>query len=236
MNLINKDELIAKDIKFQIFVNKKNILTSERQLSQNYKVSRNTIRDALKILMNEHIIEKRNKKYIVKNKMEDFDTKDILNIQNKNHLTNKIINITDLEANKKTAREIRQPLGTKIKNIKYVRHNEDENIVSVDNIIIPQNSLSGQEWKLSNNSVIQLINDKLLNHINREYQKLNVISSKTNDLTSILACEYVLERTSLFLSIDPTDFIYIVSYKNPEFCVLTQPDKEIYEKVGGFDE
>jgi len=236
MALIKKDEWIAKDIKFQLFSSNQNVLTSERQLAEKYNVSRNTIRDSLKILMNQGIIAKENNRYIPTGSKYDFDTEDILGINNKKIITNKIISISELEADKKTANMIQQPLGTSLKIIKYLRYIEKK-LISYDVIIIPANLLSDDSWKLSSISAIDLVRNKANTHFTKEYQQLS-IKKLPVDLKkeSISNQSEFLTRQSLFLTDNPNIFVHLTSYKVLNYALLTQPNNDIKLKVGGFIE
>lgn len=241
LSLIKKDEEIAKDIIFRLFSLKqpfKGVLTSERKLSEHYRVSRNTIRNSLNILINIGIIKKDSKGYNLCATKRDYDTFDALLLAGEDGIANQILQVEDTESDKEISNKISQPLGTKIKIITYLRRNKNNVPISLDNVIVPSDKLTGDIWQLNNTSAIRLLCTQNKTFLSREYQEISLqkVSDYEAKLLNLEANSTVVVRDSLFTNDTTFLFAYLHSIKITDTCLIVQPNKEIFNKVGGFIE
>ncbi|MDO1605632.1 GntR family transcriptional regulator [Lactobacillus sp. YT155] len=241
MSLIKKDEQIAKDLEFRILSgneNFANIISSERNLSDEYQTSRNTIRKALYILINKGIITLNDKNYILNDPKIDYDTLEANDIEPNEYLNNKVLKVSRLEADKTLSREIQQPLGTKLKKIIYIRYEEDGHPYSVDEVLIPENALTDDIWRLNNASALKEISKKYNHPFVKELQKISIVKASSEIATQleIPTAQSILVRDSLFISENSDFFLHLVSNKVVESALITQRNNELKTKEMSFNE
>ncbi|AWM73250.1 hypothetical protein DKL56_01365 [Lactobacillus apis] len=229
-NIINKSELIAKDIEFQISQKKYvNSIPSERKLAEQYSVSRNTIREALDILLNKCVISLNSNSYEINSPKEDYDWLDIFGKQSVCKVHNSIVKNTCLEVNKKIAQKLKVPLATKIRLLVYKRtiiENNSSRVLSLDYVYVPEKLAKSVDLKkLNNSSFWQLLLQEKKGKNLKEYQNLSidVITDEEAAILELPTHSKVLERTSLFYIEDT--HIYFISKKIPENSLLMQIDR-----------
>lgn len=228
-NIINKSELIAKNIEFQISKNKySKVIPSERKLAETYLVSRNTIREALEILQNKRVISLVSNKYQVNKPKEDLDWLEFFGRKGKQNVNNYIVENFVSEADKKLAQKLEVPLATPVHILVYkrsVNNNEFSKTLSVDYIYAPEKLVKELPLKkLQNHSFWDLLVLSFKGEPTKEYQTLS-IESVTFEEASLLGIPVrakVLQRTSLIF-MDETP-IYFISKKISENALLMQID------------
>lgn len=215
--IINKSELIAKDIDFKI--SKKifaKVIPSERKLAEEYKVSRNTIRNALEILLNGKKISLTGKNYQINQPKEDYDWLEIFGQKTNIQILNYIEIDKVFEANKKLTQKLKVPLATLVHLLVYKRVTKEKipKTLSIDYIYAPEKLVSQlpiNEIKMY--SFWQLMTKMFKGKPLKEYQSLSVESVTTEEAQwlGIPVRSKILQRTSLiFISETP---IYFISKK-----------------------
>lgn len=129
VNIINKSELIAKDIEYQI--SKKNYIgtiPSERDLAKIYSVSRDTIRQSLKYLQNIGIVSLKTTKYEINQPKKDYDWFEIFGKNSNQKISNFILKNKIIEADKKLSLKLEVPLATLIHLLVYKRMLKENSI------------------------------------------------------------------------------------------------------------
>lgn len=229
VNIINKSELIAKDIEFKISTHKyKKNIPSERKLANKYSVSRNTIREALDILQNKNIISLVNNNYKINQPKKDYDWYEIFGKKTNNKIQNYLIKNTVLEANKKISQKLEVPLATLIRLLEYKRTIIENNLtkaLSIDYIYVPE-SFTHQLTleKLKDFSFWQLLSKKKAGSLLKEYQNLSIdtVNFEEASLLDIPVITKILLLTSK-ISVDDIK-IYFISKKIPETSLIMQVD------------
>ncbi|MBI0121996.1 GntR family transcriptional regulator [Lactobacillus sp. M0398] len=231
-NIINKSELIAKDIRFQIS-NKiyTHYLPSERKLADKYSVSRNTIREALEILKNKGIISLIANDYIINQPKEDLDWLEFFGKKTHHIIRNYIVKNEVFEANKKIAQKLEVPLATQIRLLVYKRTaNEQQNniILSIDYIYAPEKLAKNLPLKrLQECSFWNLLAKKYQGKKLKEYQSLSIESVNFEDanLLDVPVRSKILQRSSkVFID---NEIIYFVSKKIPSNSLLVSIDNNL---------
>lgn len=241
MSLVKKDEQIAKDLELRIFSGTEkfeNIITSERSLSDTYQASRNTIRKALYILINKGIINLNEKKYFLNHPKTDYDTLEARNVEPNKHLNNKVLKVSRLEADKTMSQEIQQPLGTKLKKITYIRYEESGHPYSVDEVLIPENALTDDIWRLNTASALKEVSKKYNHPFVKELQKISIekASSEVATQLDIPTAQSILIRVSLFISENSDFFLHLTSNKVSRSALITQRNNELKTKEMSLNE
>lgn len=242
MSILKKDELIAKDLQIKLLNTESSfteVIQSERQLAGVYKVSRSTIRNSLQILINKQIISKSDARYIPNILIQDWDTLESRGIENVTKIQNKVISITHVIVDKALNPILRQPLGTNLTLVKYVRYIQPKNIskiitISLDKIFFPDGLISKNQLnQVKEKSILELSRSVGI-YFSVEYQKirLETINQKDSLLMQEPTNKTLIVRQSLFKTDKPDIFIYLISKKKPEFCKITQPNSVIQEKIG----
>lgn len=228
-NIINKNELIAKDIEFKIS-NKEftKTIPSERKLAEQYGVSRNTVREAIAILQNKKIISLSSNYYQINEPQEDYDWLEIFGKKTNYPVTNYIVQNKVIEANKKISQKVRVPLATPIRLIVYKRaisENESTRNLSIDYIYSPEKIADKLELKrLQEHSFWDLLVSSFKGLALKEYQNLSIesVTFEEANLLNIPVRAKILQRTSsIFVDDIP---IYFISKKIPENSILFQVD------------
>lgn len=150
MKLFNKDEFIANEIKFYLLKNKTKEgekLPSERELAEIFDVQRATIRNALTVLEEEGIIEKKERsgRYMghprIKTNLQQIksfsDKLNDMGIETKN----KLLSFESMEVDKELSKKVKLPIGTPIYKITRVRKvmKENEKIpIAIEYAYIPE--------------------------------------------------------------------------------------------------
>ena len=231
-NIINKSELIAKDIEFQIS-NKiyTHYLPSERKLADKYSVSRNTIREALEILKNKGIISLIANDYIINQPKEDLDWLEFFGKKTHHIIRNYIVKNEVFEANKKIAQKLEVPLATQIRLLVYKRTtNEQQNNItlSIDYIYAPEKLAKNLPLKrLQECSFWNLLAKKYQGKKLKEYQSLSIESVNFEDanLLDVPVRSKILQRSSkVFID---NEIIYFVSKKIPSNSLLVSIDNNL---------
>ncbi|WP_223902698.1 GntR family transcriptional regulator [Lactobacillus laiwuensis] len=231
-NIINKSELIAKDIRFQIS-NKiyTHYLPSERKLADKYSVSRNTIREALEILKNKGIISLIANDYIINQPKEDLDWLEFFGKKTHHIIRNYIVKNEVFEANKKIAQKLEVPLATQIRLLVYKRTtNEQQNNItlSIDYIYAPEKLAKNLPLKrLQECSFWNLLAKKYQGKKLKEYQSLSIESVNFEDanLLDVPVRSKILQRSSkVFID---NEIIYFVSKKIPSNSLLVSIDNNL---------
>lgn len=242
MGIISKGEWIAKDIQYRIFEHPgkfDQILSSERQLSVEYEVSRNTIRNAITILENREIIQRDGKEYRLLPTKEDFETLEIMGKQSW-QTQNTVVLDTSFETNKVQSQELMQPLGTNVRKISYVRTLADSNTpIGIETVALPTKALDDEAVaNLYYQSILLFVGKQFSEAFSEEYQQVNLehADEKMAQLLKVHRGEVVVGRHSLFVSKDNSIFVELKSSILPRFSVIVQPDQDINTKVDGFVE
>lgn len=225
VNIINKSELIAKDIEYQI---SKNIylktIPSERDLAKIYSVSRDTIRQALKYLQNIGIISLNTTKYEINQPKKDYDWFEIFGKNSNLNISNHVLKNKIIEADKKLSLKLEVPLATLIHILVYKRilkENSISKILSLDYIFFPDNFEIGFSIKeIGKCSFWELISKTKKGMKIKDYQSVSVDLLSDKECKELMAPlkSYVLKRTSLIF-LDKTPILFI-SKKIPENNVL----------------
>ena len=225
VNIINKSELIAKDIEYQI--SKKNYIgtiPSERDLAKIYSVSRDTIRQSLKYLQNIGLVSLKTTKYEINQPKKDYDWFEIFGKNSNQKISNFILKNKIIEADKKLSLKLEVPLATLIHLLVYKRmlkENSISKILSLDYIFYPDNLEIGFSLsEITKCSFWELLSKTKKGMKLRDYQSVSV------DLLSEQECKelmvplksYILKRTSLIF-LDKTP-IYFISKKIPKNNIL----------------
>lgn len=225
VNIINKSELIAKDIEYQI--SKKiylKTIPSERDLAKIYSVSRDTIRQALKYLQNIGIISLNTSKYEINQPKKDYDWFEIFGKNSNLNITNNVLKNKIIEADKKLSFKLEVPLATLIHTLVYKRilkENSITKILSLDYIFFPDNfEIEFSIREIEKYSFWELLSKTKKGMKIKDYQSVSV------DLLSDQECKelmvplksYILKRTSLIF-LDKTPILFI-SKKIPENNIL----------------
>ncbi len=225
VNIINKSELIAKDIEYQI--SKKiylKTIPSERDLAKIYSVSRDTIRQALKYLQNIGIISLNTSKYEINQPKKDYDWFEIFGKNSNLNITNNVLKNKIIEADKKLSLKLEVPLATLIHTLVYKRilkENSITKILSLDYIFFPDNfEIEFSIREIEKYSFWELLSKTKKGMKIKDYQSVSV------DLLSDQECKelmvplksYILKRTSLIF-LDKTPILFI-SKKIPENNIL----------------
>ena len=231
-NIINKSELIAKDIRFQIS-NKiyTHYLPSERKLADKYSVSRNTIREALEILKNKGIISLIANDYIINQPKEDLDWLEFFGKKTHHIIRNYIVKNEVFEANKKIAQKLEVPLATQIRLLVYKRTtNEQQNNItlSIDYIYAPEKLAKNLPLKrLQECSFWNLLAKKYQGKKLKEYQSLSIeaVNFEDANLLDVPVRSKILQRSSkVFID---NEIIYFVSKKIPSNSLLVSIDNNL---------
>lgn len=231
-NIINKSELIAKDIRFQIS-NKiyTHYLPSERKLADKYSVSRNTIREALEILKNKGVISLIVNDYVINQPKEDLDWLEFFGKKTNHIIRNYIVKNEVFEANKKIAQKLEVPLATQIRLLVYKRTaNEQQNNItlSIDYIYAPEKLAKNLPLKrLQECSFWNLLAKKYQGKKLKEYQSLSIESVNFEDanLLDVPVRSKILQRSSkVFID---NEVIYFVSKKIPSNSLLMSIDNNL---------
>ena len=231
-NIINKSELIAKDIRFQIS-NKiyTHYLPSERKLADKYSVSRNTIREALEILKNKGIISLIANDYIINQPKEDLDWLEFFGKKTHHIIRNYIVKNEVFEANKKIAQKLEVPLATQIRLLVYKRTaNEQQNNItlSIDYIYAPEKLAKSLPLKrLQEYSFWNLMAKKYQGKELKEYQSLSIepVNFEDANLLDVPVRSKILQRSSkVFID---NEVIYFVSKKIPSNSLLMSIDNNL---------
>ncbi|MCX0292033.1 GntR family transcriptional regulator [Lactobacillus kullabergensis] len=225
VKIINKSELIAKDIEYQI--SKKiylKTIPSERDLAKIYSVSRDTIRQALKYLQNIGIISLNTSKYEINQPKKDYDWFEIFGKNSNLNITNNVLKNKIIEADKKLSLKLEVPLATLIHTLVYKRilkENSITKILSLDYIFFPDNfEIEFSIREIEKYSFWELLSKTKKGMKIKDYQSVSV------DLLSDQECKelmvplksYILKRTSLIF-LDKTPILFI-SKKIPENNIL----------------
>lgn len=151
MKLLNKDELIANELK--LYFIKNNIgegekLPSEREVAEKYGVQRATVRSAYKILEEEGIVEVRERsgRYMGHprivtnlNEIKSFREK-VSDIGSK--VENQLLSFELIEIDKDLYKKIKLPIGTEVYKITRVRKVENEKgiiPIAIEYAYVPEN-------------------------------------------------------------------------------------------------
>ena len=231
-NIINKSELIAKDIRFQIS-NKiyTHYLPSERKLADKYSVSRNTIREALEILKNKGAISLIVNDYVINKPKEDLDWLEFFGKKTHHIIRNYIVKNEVFEANKKIAQKLEVPLATQIRLLVYKRTtNEQQNNItlSIDYIYAPEKLAKNLPLKrLQECSFWNLLAKKYQGKKLKEYQSLSIeaVNFEDANLLDVPVRSKILQRSSkVFID---NEIIYFVSKKIPSNSLLVSIDNNL---------
>lgn len=231
-NIINKSELIAKDIEFQIS-NKiyAHYLPSERKLADKYSVSRNTIREALEILKNKGVISLIANDYVINQPKEDLDWLEFFGKKTNHIIRNYIVKNEVFEANKKIAQKLEVPLATQIRLLVYKRTaNEQQNNItlSIDYIYAPEKLAKSLPLKrLQEYSFWNLMAKKYQGKELKEYQSLSIepVNFEDANLLDVPVRSKILQRSSkVFID---NEVIYFVSKKIPSNSLLMSIDNNL---------
>ena len=231
-NIINKSELIAKDIRFQIS-NKiyTHYLPSERKLADKYSVSRNTIREALEILKNKGVISLIANDYVINQPKEDLDWLEFFGKKTNHIIRNYIVKNEVFEANKKIAQKLEVPLATQIRLLVYKRTaNEQQNNItlSIDYIYAPEKLAKSLPLKrLQEYSFWNLMAKKYQGKELKEYQSLSIepVNFEDANLLDVPVRSKILQRSSkVFID---NEVIYFVSKKIPSNSLLMSIDNNL---------
>ena len=231
-NIINKSELIAKDIRFQIS-NKiyTHYLPSERKLADKYSVSRNTIREALEILKNNGAISLIVNDYVINKPKEDLDWLEFFGKKTHHIIRNYIVKNEVFEANKKIAQKLEVPLATQIRLLVYKRTaNEQQNNItlSIDYIYAPEKLAKSLPLKrLQEYSFWNLMAKKYQGKELKEYQSLSIepVNFEDANLLDVPVRSKILQRSSkVFID---NEVIYFVSKKIPSNSLLMSIDNNL---------
>lgn len=243
MSLIQKDNLIAKDLLLKIHEGKySGHLPSERALAVQYDVSRNTIRSVFDILVSSGILRRDQGRLYVQPAKVDWDMTEILgSADDFGNTSTKVLRLENVEADKHTADLIQQPLGTAVTKLTYVRKTAiagERVVLSLDKAIIPGTVLGDDTWLLREKSILYIMRHKFGAVFEREQQhislkQLNGLEAKDMEAKPGLT---VVHTESLFQSAKGDMFLHLTSLKVPKYAVLAQPNCVIDEKVGGFVE
>lgn len=238
--LWQKDELLAKDLKYRLFYKKEpfnKVITSERKIAKYYNLSRNTVRKALNVLINEKVISLNNGKYQINQNNEDIILSTIQKKQlNKNFIfTN--INKKNIEANKVLASMLNIALGDSVTRIQYLISSKCNRIVPFEfNTIyfckdsftfLPDTSHITPLDRILNSTMIINLNEK--QHIQLEHP-----SQTCQFYLQLSVDDYIIRRTSLFSS-RKIRFI-LKSEILPDWTKICNPNFQIEQKVDGFIE
>ena len=231
-NIINKSELIAKDIRFQIS-NKiyTHYLPSERKLADKYSVSRNTIREALESLKNKGVISLIANDYVINQPKEDLDWLEFFGKKTNHIIRNYIVKNEVFEANKKIAQKLEVPLATQIRLLVYKRTaNEQQNNItlSIDYIYAPEKLAKSLPLKrLQEYSFWNLMAKKYQGKELKEYQSLSIepVNFEDANLLDVPVRSKILQRSSkVFID---NEVIYFVSKKIPSNSLLMSIDNNL---------
>lgn len=225
VNIINKSELIAKDIEYQI--SKKiylKTIPSERDLAKIYSVSRDTIRQALKYLQNIGIISLNTTKYEINQPKKDYDWFEIFGKNSNLNITNNVLKNKIIEADKKLSLKLEVPLATLIHTLVYKRilkENSITKILSLDYIFFPDNfEIEFSIREIEKYSFWELLSKTKKGMKIKDYQSVSVDLLSDKECKELMAPlkSYILKRTSLIF-LDKTPILFI-SKKIPENNVL----------------
>lgn len=206
------------------------IINSERNLAAKYKVSRNTIRQAINNLLVDGIILKDGTTYTFNRKKIDFITNSVKGIPTPN-LEFHNLSFSQVEANKPQAEHLNVPIGQEITIGNYVVKQEKESQyfskvyleipVTISNFHSTKESLLDYSLKVIKSRVI------------KEEQHISLQKDPNFDLKLSNTTKPVLKRESRFF-LNNGQGIFLISQTLIPFAKISTPDLTIQRKVGNF--
>lgn len=249
MKLINKDELIAKEIRYDIFFShakEGDKLPSERKLSEKYGVQRATIRLALQRLEREGIIEVRQRSgYYIRPKRVDEDLREVLSLSEKikglgKNIQNKLLGFERIEVDKKLSQEVKLPIGTKllrITRLRYIVDDKSHTPISLDDAYIPENIAPKLfEYDLENRSLFEILKKEYNVIPYKDSQRITIVyaNERESKLLNISQLTPLVKKQGMIYDKDGRLVQYLYSIKNKEWTSFKQTNMIIYRKIGGF--
>lgn len=226
-------EKIKEQIKQDILTVKQNTsIGSERKLSEQFNVSRPTIRKALILLENEGYIYKVPQKgYFKKNKEKyvDHELNSFIGLfedaesQNKK-VVSKVIQQTIIKGDKIIANKLNVPIDTELFVLERLRYVENRPMCLVTTYLIPHENLDLSEIDFSKKSLYKKLEETKIK-LSRAKRSIEVRSSqfKEQHFLNLSTNEPVFLLESLVFLEDGTPFEYTIS-KYPGFDVKFETD------------
>ncbi len=249
MKLINKDEFIAKEIKYDLFISQAKEgekLPSERKLSEKYEVQRMTVRLALQRLEREGVIQvKQRSGYYVSPKKIDIDLREIMSLSEKaknagKEIENRLLSLEKVEIDKKLSKTIKLPIGSRIFKIIRVRYILDEAQkipISLDEAYVPADMAPGlMECDLEKCSLFEFLKKQYNIIPFKDLQKVSIVYANEREagILNISQLTPLVKKISMTYDKNGELIQYLYSIKNKDWTSFKQVNPIIYGKIGGF--
>lgn len=249
MKLINKDEFIAKEIKYDLFASQAKEgekLPSERKLSEKFNVQRTTIRLALQRLEREGVIKvKQSSGYYVNSKRIDIDLREIMSLSEKarnmgKEIENKLLSLEKIEIDKKMVKIFKFPIGSKMFKITRVRYIIDEIQkipISLDEAYIPvEIAPELKEYDLESCSLFEILKKQYNITPFKDLQRVNIVyaNEREANILNVSKLTPLVKKSSMTYDKNGKLIQYLFSIKNKNWTSFKQINPIIYRKIGGF--
>ncbi|ADL04073.1 GntR family transcriptional regulator [Lacrimispora saccharolytica] len=249
MKLMNKDEFIAKEIKYDLFASQAKEgmkLPSERKLAEKYNVQRMTVRLALQRLERESIIEVRQRSgYYVRPKRIDIDLREIMSLSEKaknigKDIENKLLSLEIVETDKKLSKIIKLPIGRKmfkIARVRYILDDLERIPVSLDEAYIPMDLAPElMDYDLEHCSLFEILKKQYGTVPFKDLQRVSIVNANEReaDILNVSRLAPLVKKKSMTYDKNGELIQYLYSIKNKDWTSFKQINPIINGKIGGF--